>query len=371
LFQKFSRRTENSGSFVFHKTTDSSIVDDENKDMDVNYDSLDLSKTTVIYLHTMETVIRLLADGGLYEDSSTTPSEAALMRFVSSGNDSMREAKGSAQLDVDPLLVGLLANRLQKKAFLTPEASVYFAGFLDYIIEAIIEVARVGGRKENPRAILPRDVFQGLVNDEELKALFLSGSKVHGYVKQGGTKATRVIRTPKPPAHVPLLPFKSVFQDRLRTHGILIDPRDGKHKRLFENQDLSLIAIEVPELDAACLQSQKERMALAREALCPGLLQILKREEENCRDTHEYDICLGERDRTDYIFEPLAFKFLIMELLRDSQSDQKVTAEAVDILQVATEGILCDLLSYSGKLARGEILRCEDIKLAWPAFLGI
>jgi hypothetical protein len=279
----------------------------------------------------------------------------------------MREAKASAQLDVDPLLVGLLANRLQNKAFLTPDASVYLAAFLDYIMGAIIEVARDGGRMDKSSAILPRCIFQGLVNDEELKALFLSGSKVHGYVKEGGTKA---ISIPHAPAHTSLTPFTNVFQDLLKTHGILIDPRDGKHKRLFENKDLSLIAIEVPELDAACLQSQKERMDLAREALCPELLQLLKREEENCLDTHEY-VCLGERDRTDKVFEPLAFKFLMIEILFDFQSDQKVTAEAIDIVQVATEGLLCDVITYSAKWARSETLRCEDIRFAWRAFLGI
>ena len=171
-------------------------------------------------------------------------------------------------------------------------------------------------------------------------------------IKNGGVEAT-VLGLPTTPSHKPSLPFEDLFLDLLGTQLALIDPRDGKHKRLVESQTCRR-AIEVPEFDAACLQSQEERKSLARSSLPRDMSDLLKQEEENCEDTRQYESVLHEQDRTDKIFERLAFRLLMQEHLRSGEHDSrsfKVTTEAVDIFQVATEGFLIELIRVAADRA--------------------
>ena len=273
--------------------------------------------------------------------------DKALGQFRDSGDLSMQEAKATAGLLVDPLFIALLANSEPNQVFLTPDASVYLAALLEIVLEEVIESvnseASLADRQVDDVFLSPRHVFRALERDLDWNPIFLRSQKVHGIIKGGGTKD---IPLPPRPTFLKLQrPFEKAFLDFLSTNSVLIDPRDGKHKTRV-NFSGSIQAIEVPELDACCLQSQNERMVLARGALSSDIMRLLVQEERNHRDQHQYDYAVAENNRTDHIFEPLAFKFLMAEKALDfTNGDGRITAEAVDILQVATEAYMISIIS--------------------------
>ena len=57
----------------------------------------------------------------------------------------------------------------------TPDASIYFAGAMRYLIEEITELSGISARNNKRSRILPRDVDNAMLNDEELSKMWPEG----------------------------------------------------------------------------------------------------------------------------------------------------------------------------------------------------
>lgn len=278
----------------------------------------------------------------------------------------------SAGLVVDPKVIGLIANRA-RGVVLTPNASILLAATVEYIAAEVLELCGNTCKTHKTSYITPRHVYLATSEDGELYELFLFSKHIHGCIKAGGVIPTflsiHVLNESKEKlAAKPASKrsFSEVFRCALATtdHGILVDPRDGKHKCLvnrvidgIDEESQVEEVVDVPELDKASRLNIDQRINAARAGLGTKHRQLM-REEMASRTSdivnvhHSRIECIKrEKDRIDKILHPAIFAPLIRKISRgmkesdrDGYRDDLLTAEALEILHIATEGYLISLL---------------------------
>ena len=155
--------------------------------------------------------------------------------------------------------------------------------------------------------------------------------------------------------------------------------RDGNHKRLAsaDSDDgqrriqIQVLALEVPELDQVCAFNRMERMHAARAALSPAHLELMRQDLrcdtiKSARNERIRRIRMEQR-KSDLVFPPVAFGSLVYEMGHYFSISYSFTAESLDMLQVATEGYLIELLriaNLNAIHARRLVLQPKDLWLA-------
>jgi len=209
-----------------------------------------LGSTRIMDTEALEAAVWLVLPGELGKHA-VSEGNKALTKYRSSSDSPLAPLTTRSSLVFEPCLVGLIVNRCWNIT-LSTEASVYLAATLEYLAAEILELSGNACRDLREPSISPRHVMFAVYGDEELDGMF--GMLANGAVKDGGTI---------PHIHKALIEkfdvgdededqnidedgddydedgnevsgtgFSGLFLGLLGEHGVLIDPRDGNHKRV-------------------------------------------------------------------------------------------------------------------------------------------
>jgi histone H3/H4 len=149
-------------------------------------------------------------------------------------------------------------------------------------------------------------------------------------------------------------------------HGCLIDPRDGRHYMLSKDENEHAVQRPVPQLDQAPLEVQR-RAAL--ESLSEEQRAAFDRTAANPRHARAFCLrCVQFAQReTDTVIPVETFQAVTKDIMADSlAAPSQITAEALDLLQTATEGFLLHVLRGANRGAihrNAAMIDAKDMQL--------
>jgi histone H2A len=242
-----------------------------------------------------------------------TEGTRAVSKF--SCNDAVGSLRVKAGLQFHPEHVALIANRLTGDCPMSDGAAVYLCAVVEYMIAEVLEMSGNVAKDQHSSLIDGRCISLGIRSDEELDRFFQSN-----FIRGGGIK---------PFIHKPFLQTRdsdegedegenvdkgenedegkdeddgdededvpSDFEKMLITKAestdpslCFIDPRTGRHCRVGSTKAGSPVLEPVPLMDSLSAESEQQRARLARGALSPAELSLMKL-EGRCRieDTAE------------------------------------------------------------------------------------
>ena len=261
----------------------------------------------------------------------------------------------------------LAASRTHKGVLLTADAATYLTGALEYLAAEILELAGNAASDNQVTTITPRHICLAIRFDAELDACTLKTA-----IRDGGifphihkAVAERLSRSD----HVEH--FIEVFIKMLEKteEKILIDPRDGFHKRLLPDEPyMELIQYHegrltsVPELDALCSLSRGHRQVQALEDLNASQRKALEHfycDGFQIQQKRLHDIRRSQRCCREHALGTEVFRRVVRELSLNFKTNLLFSDEAYDCLQVAAEAHLCELY----ELANLNALHCQRVRI--------
>eukprot|EP01036_Dinobryon_divergens_P024722 gene24721-33195_t len=288
-----------------------------------------------------------------------------------------------AGLQNDPRAVALVVSRAFKGYPISEAAAVYLAAVMEYLVAEVCELSGNAAMEKGCGAVSCRHVMLGIKNDAELNDLFkmciIRDSGVIPHVQ------TLVLGSVE---HID----SSVFENLLKAKSVgrnFIDPRTGRHSYFDGSSNTSTLR-RIPMLDLMCKETTAERVALARQALSPDELAIMKSEggflisDRNEEDGSEEgngwaEPSLAElhhRNLSDIrtmqeshhkVFNPYHFGRFVETIAIDFATNWRFTAEAMEFIHTVTEGYLVDFFQcsvlnavHSGRI----LLEAKDLNLA-------
>ena len=273
-----------------------------------------------------------------------------------------------AGLQCDPRIVALLASRAPNGYRMSKGAAVYLAGAIEYFIAEICELCGNAAKDAGYKAVSCRHVMWAIRGDAELDSMFKSC-----IIRDGGVIPHIHKLIVLPTMDGDGNDFKSsAFETLLKVKAngsAFIDPRTGRHSFFEDSDDDSADEYgstlrRAPVLDAMCQESLAERVALARQALSPEELALMKSEgmflcsdqndvgwaEPSLTELHrrnQADICRMQKSHHK-IFNAHCFGRLVESIAREINAMGRFfTAEAMECMQTLTEGYLVDFLDCS------------------------
>ena len=259
----------------------------------------------------------------------------------------------------------LAASRTHKGVLLTADAATYLTGVLEYLAAEILELAGNAASDNQVTTITPRHICLAIRFDSELDLSTRQIAMRNGGIVPHIHKAVaeRLSRSD----HVEH--FIEVFIKMLEQteETILIDPRDGFHKRLLPDEP-HIESIQyhegrltcVPELDALCSLSRGQRQVQALEDLNASQRKALEHfycDGFQIQQKRLHDIRRSQRCSREHILDTEVFRRVVRELSLDFKTNVLFSDEAYDCLQVAAEAHLCELY----ELANLNALHCKRV----------
>lgn len=166
------------------------IIQKKNKDVKVSKKSIKVLSSMILDLHhryeavltsgllkkktlnalDMQTATRLLLSGELSKHAVNEGTKAV---FVGTNKEMTPEKKEEARPTLKPARVMRLLRRDRVAARISPKASWYLAGVLDYVTGEIADMAQVQVSSNKKRNMIkPRNIYLAVQGDEELQPLF-------------------------------------------------------------------------------------------------------------------------------------------------------------------------------------------------------
>ena len=260
----------------------------------------------------------------------------------------------------------LAASRTHKGVLLTAGAATYLTGVLDYLTAEILELAGNAASDDLMTTITPRHICLAIRSDSELdvctlKTAFRDGGivpHIHESIAESMTRSDHVEH------------FIAVFIEMLEQteDKILIDPRDGFHKRLLPHEvylvgpEWEGLLTDVPEMDALCSLSRGQRQVQALEDLNASQRKALEHfycDGFQIQQKRLHDIRRSQRCCKEHALHTEVFRRVVRELSLDFKTNVLLSDEAYDCLQVAAEAHLCGLYESANLNA----LHCKRVRI--------
>jgi histone H3/H4 len=257
------------------------------------------------------------------------------------------------------------------RCVLTADAAVFLAAVLEYMCAEAMELSGNAARDNRSTYITPRHVMLALRNDVELNEL-----TKHWVIRESGAFPDVPLELPRGLQYNPWEDeWEKTFRDMQESapHCCLVDPRDGRHYMLckvsnYEEYDELQLAVQrpVPQLDQDALDVQR-RAAL--EGLSEAQSAAFDRSAANSQHTKAFRLrCVRVAQLETHAVIPVGtFRAVTEDIMADSLAGpSQITAEALGLLQTATEGYLLHVLRGANRSAihrNASVIDAKDIQL--------